>query len=228
MKLLITDLDNVFFTDSGLYDDAMEFLRGAHERLFTVILTNHPLKNTKERIEGQGISEYIDLVISATEYEMPKPDPRIVNVLLALLNNEGKKFEKSDIVFVGERPSLDIKFGNKAGIHTIRMRRGRYSGEEPEYPEEVAKVEVKNLAELASVLGTEMKKEIVEPAKGDLSNDFDSGPEMPAPEATEGIAVSHPVKRRARKKRGAKRTARLKKRVGTPAKKRSIFGFEIN
>lgn len=210
MKILITDLDNILCKEDGrLQEDAADFLRGAHEKMFIIILTNHPLKNTEERAANLKISQYIDLIVSATEYEMPKPDPRMINVLLALLNTEGKKFDKSGIVFVGDRPSLDIKFGNKAGIQTLRMRRGRFFSEEPEYQEEIAKVEVKNLAELASSIGTEMKKEIAKPKK-DLSREFDereAEKPAPAPKASRRRTARKPAKRRARK--SEKKTGRL-------------------
>ncbi len=210
MKILITDLDNILCKEDGrLQEDTLDFLRGAHEKMFIAILTNHPLKNTEERAKALKISQYLDLIVSATDYEMPKPDPRIINVLLALLNTEGKKFDKSGIVFVGDRPSLDIKFGNKAGIQALRMRRGRFSSEEPEYQEEIAKVEVKNLAELAASIGTEMKKEIAKPKK-DLSREFDereAEKAVPAPKAPRRRAPRKPAKRRAKKEE--KKTGRL-------------------
>jgi len=232
MKLLITELDNIFCNENGaLYDDATGFLKAAHEKFFTILLTNHPLKNTQERVRGFGISEYIDLIVSATEYEMPKPDPRMINVLLALLNTEGKKFNKSDIVLVGDRPSLDVKFGNKAGISTIRMRRGKFASEEPEYSDETAKIEVNNLGELGASIGIEIKREIIIEAKPqDLSHEFDIRDEEPRnDDLSQGFPANReipiPAAKRKPRSRKAVRSRPKKRVVRKKVAKKSRFGF---
>jgi len=231
MKILITELDNILCNESGaLYDDAGGFLRAAHDKFFTIILTNHPLRNTQERVRNFGISEYIDLIVSATEYEMPKPDPRMINVLLALLNTDGKKFDKGDIILVGDRPSLDIKFGNKAGIPAIRMRRGKFSAEEPEYADETAKIEVKNLSELATSIGVEIKPEPVPEPPRDLSSNFDAGEEEPRKEQDD-LSRGFPVNReilvpvRTKKPRARKAARKPKRSVKKKQAKKSRFGF---
>ena len=165
MKILITDLENVLTNDAGLESDAMDFLSGAHEKFFIVILTNSPAKDTQERIKSLGIAPHIDFVISAGDYEMEKPDSRMINVLLAILNAETKKFGKSDLILIGDKPDRDIKLANSAGVQSIRVRRGKYSSQEPEYSDEVAKIEVKNLQELIPVLGINSKKEEISPEK---------------------------------------------------------------
>ena len=165
MKILITDIDNVLTNDAGLESDAMDFLTGAHEKFFIVILTNSPAKETQERIKTLGISQHVDFVISAGDYEMAKPDSRMVNVLLAILNAESKKFGKSDLIVIGDKPDRDIKLANTAGVQSIRIRRGKYSSQEPEYSDEVAKIEVKSLSELGPVLGIAAKKEEITPEK---------------------------------------------------------------
>ncbi len=165
MKILVTDLDNIITNEAGLIGDAPEFLSCAHEKFFIVLLTNGPAKDVQERVHSLGLAEYVDFVISAGDYEMPKPDSRIINVLLALLNTEGKKFGKNDIILIGDKPDRDIKLANNAGVQSVRVRRGKYASEEPEYPDEVAKIEVKNLAELSSLLGIDAKKAIPVPER---------------------------------------------------------------
>lgn len=233
MKLLITELDNILCNENGaLYEDAIGFLRAAHEKFFTIILTNHPLRNTQERVRNFGISEYIDLIVSATEYEMPKPDPRMINVLLALLNTEGKKFDKGDIILVGDRPSLDVKFGNKAGISAIRMRRGKFSAEEPEYSDETAKIEVKNLSELAASIEVEIKPEpVTDKPREDLSRSFDVSEEEEPRKEQDDISRGFPVDReilvpmRKKKPRARKAARKPKRSAKKKAAKKSRFGF---
>ena len=165
MKILITDIDNVLTNDAGLESDAMDFLTGAHEKFFIVILTNSPAKDTHERMKTLGIAQHIDFVISAGDYEMAKPDSRMINVLLAILNAETKKFSKSDLIMMGDKPDRDIKLANTAGVQSIRVRRGKFASQEPEYSDEVAKIEVRSLQELAPVLGISVKKEEITPEK---------------------------------------------------------------
>lgn len=165
MKILITDLDNVITSETGLAGDAAEFLSGAHDKYFIVLLTDSPAKDAQERVKSLGISTYIDFVISAGDYEMPKPDSRIINVLLAILNAESKKFGKNDLILLGDKPDRDIKLANNAGVQSIRVRRGKYATDEPEYADEVAKMEVKSLEELYPVLGIEARKEAPAPEK---------------------------------------------------------------
>ncbi|MBU4245827.1 MAG: HAD family hydrolase [Nanoarchaeota archaeon] len=159
MKILITDLENVLTNDAGLESDAMDFLSGAHEKFFIVLLTNLPAKNTQERVKSLGITGVIDFVISAADYEMAKPDSRMINVLLAILNAETKKFGKNDMILIGDKPDRDIKLANNAGVQSIRVRRGKHAAQEPEYADEIAKVEVKSLADLIPILGITIKKE---------------------------------------------------------------------
>jgi|GEM_PF-1527703 len=165
MKILITDLENVLTNDAGLESDAMDFLTGAHEKFFIVILTNRPAKETQDRLKSLGVMQHIDFVISAGDYEMAKPDSRMINVLLAILNAESKKFGKSDLILIGDKPDRDIKLANNAGVQSIRVRRGKYASQEPEYSDEVAKIEVKSLLDLEPVLGISAKKEEVSPEK---------------------------------------------------------------
>ena len=165
MKILVTDLDNIITNDTGLAADAMEFLSGAHEKYFIVLLANSPAKEMQERVKSLGLTEYIDFVISAGDYEMQKPDARIINVLLAILNTESKKFGKTDLIMIGDKPDRDIKLANNAGVQSVRIRRGKYASEEPEYSDEVAKIEVKTLAELMPVLGIDIKKAVPDAEK---------------------------------------------------------------
>lgn len=227
MKILLTDLDNIFCGEGGLYDDALPFLRAAHERFFIILLTNNSFADTKARVSSLGLSEYVDFIISASEYEMPKPDPRMINVLLALLNTEGKKFDKDDIIFLGDRPETDIAFGNKAGLRTIRMLRGKFSAEKPESPEEEVKLEIKGLKEFASMIGVNMREEIPEkvpedapaaegPRHPDLSEEFAGEAEEQVFEEREVFVEPAPA---AVKKPAASRTKRKKTR---PAKKRKV------
>lgn len=159
MKILITDLENVLTNDAGLESDAMDFLTGAHEKFFIVLLTNMSAKSAQDRVKSLGISSFVDFVISASDYEMAKPDSRMINVLLAILNAETKKFGKNDMILIGDKPDRDIKLANTAGVQSIRVRRGKYASDEPEYADEIAKVEVKSLADLMPILGISQKKE---------------------------------------------------------------------
>lgn len=159
MKILITDLENVLTNDAGLENDAMDFLTGAHEKFFIVLLTNLPAKDAQDRVKSLGLSSFIDFVISAGDYEMAKPDSRMINVLLAILNAETKKFGKNDMILIGDKPDRDIKLANEAGVQSIRVRRGKYASDEPEYADEIAKVEVKSLEDLMPILGINLKKE---------------------------------------------------------------------
>jgi FMN phosphatase YigB (HAD superfamily) len=52
------------------------------------------------------------------------------------------------VLIVGDRPMSEIRAGNELGMHTVRIRRGEFSAQEPQAPEEEPDYEVKSISEI--------------------------------------------------------------------------------
>jgi putative hydrolase of the HAD superfamily len=60
-----------------------------------------------------------------------------------------------ETVYVSSNPNKGILYANKAGVTTVRLRRGDFSMEEPESPEAKAKYDIEHLSEIFTVLKTQ-------------------------------------------------------------------------
>jgi len=58
----------------------------------------------------------------------------------------------TEAVFIGNDLETDILSANKAGVTSIRIRRGNSRVDEPESPEVKPKYEISNLSELFEIL----------------------------------------------------------------------------
>ncbi len=152
-RVLIIDLEETVVSDGNPVEDAVKFLEKVRNQFVTVLLSNHTEARIREILSTHLLFPYFDLVVSATDYDMKKPDPRIVGVIRALLHDKlGKDFPHENFWIVGDRPDKDVLLGRKAGIKTIRVRRGRYADMDAEFEEERADYEVSSLTEALEIL----------------------------------------------------------------------------
>ncbi len=151
--VLIIDLEETLVSDGNPVEDAVKFLERVRSQFVTVLLSNHTEARIREILSMHLLFPYFDLVVSATDYDMKKPDPRIIGVIRALLHDRfGKDFPRENFWIVGDRPDKDVLLGRKAGIKTIRVRRGRYADMDAEFEEERADYEVSSLTEALEIL----------------------------------------------------------------------------
>ena len=152
-KVLIVDLEETLVSGNELVDDALKFLEKVRKEYVVVLLSNYTESRIKEILSRHILYPYLDLVVSATDYDMRKPDPRIIGVIRSLLYDKfDRKFDLRNFWIVGDRPDRDIVLGNLAGIKTIRVRRGKYADRDAEFDEEKPKYEVSSLTEAAEIL----------------------------------------------------------------------------
>ncbi len=158
-KVLIVDLEETLVSGNELVEDALKFLEKVRKEYVVVLLSNHTEAKIKEILSSHLLYPYFDLVVSATDYDMRKPDPRIIGVIRTLLYDKfERKFDLRNFWMVGDRPDRDILLGNLAGIKTIRVRRGKYADRDAEFEEEMPKHEVSSLTEAAEILLSTRKK----------------------------------------------------------------------
>lgn len=82
------------------------------------IIANQEL-GTKERLQQQGILQYIDLVIASAEEGVAKPDEKIFKIPL-----ERAACKSDNAIMIGDRIDNDIIPAKKLGFHTIWIKQG--------------------------------------------------------------------------------------------------------
>lgn len=110
------------------------------------IIANQEL-GTKDRLQQQGILQYIDLVIASAEEGIAKPDEKIFKIAL-----QRAACKSDNAIMIGDRIDNDIIPAKKLGFHTIWIKQGfgQYwnittENETPDYT-------VQNLTELCDIL----------------------------------------------------------------------------
>jgi hypothetical protein len=79
------------------------------------VATNKGKNGARMSLEYTGLAEYFGIVITENEVSRLKPDPEPFEKILAFYRKQGYRFEKSDILMIGDSPT-DIEFANNCGI----------------------------------------------------------------------------------------------------------------
>lgn len=129
-----------------LYADAQKCLELLSQKYKIGIIANQS-PGTKERLDGHGILQYIDLVIASAEEGVAKPEPKIFELAL---ERSGCKPENA--VMIGDRIDNDIVPANLLGMNTIWIKQG--FGQYWNVTEEIEQADytVNNLTELGGIL----------------------------------------------------------------------------
>lgn len=132
--------------DEILYPDAAQCLQTLSRKYKIGIIANQEL-GTKDRLQQQGILQYIDLVIASAEEGIAKPDEKIFKIAL-----QRAACKSDNAIMIGDRIDNDIIPAKKLGFHTIWIKQGfgQYwnittENETPDYT-------VQNLTELCDIL----------------------------------------------------------------------------
>ena len=132
--------------DEILYPDAAQCLKTLSQKYKIGIIANQEL-GTKERLQQQGILQYIDLVIASAEEGVAKPDEKIFKIAL-----ERAACKSDNSIMIGDRIDNDIIPAKNLGFHTIWIKQGfgQYWNitKEGETPDCI----VQNLTELCDIL----------------------------------------------------------------------------
>ena len=104
--------------DEILYPDAASCLKTLSRKYKIGIIANQEL-GTKDRLQQQGILQYIDLVIASAEEGIAKPDEKIFKIAL-----QRAACKSDNAIMIGDRIDNDIIPAKKLGFHTIWIKQG--------------------------------------------------------------------------------------------------------
>ena len=128
-----------------LYPDTVKCLQLLEKKYHLGIIANQ-IPGVEKRLEGMGIRQYFDVIVSSAEEGVAKPDPRIFNIALT---RAGCPPEQA--VMIGDRIDNDIVPAKQMGMKTVWIKQGvgKYwhiqgDSETPEY-------EVNSLSELLPI-----------------------------------------------------------------------------
>lgn len=107
---------------SILYEDAYEIIEHLSKKYKIVIVTNGLKEVQNKRIRNSILKPFIELTVISDEIKIMKPDPKIIDHTLQLMNHPNK----DDIIIIGDSLSSDIQCGFNAGIDTIWFNPNNY------------------------------------------------------------------------------------------------------
>lgn len=147
-KGLIKEIVEIFNEHEGklkLYPDAFPVLRELKEKGHTLgIITDGNKERQKRKIELLSIKDFFAEIIYAKEI-MPKPSEK--PFLAAREKYSGKVF-----YYVADNPLIDFQGAKKAGMITIRLKKGEFAGIPSD---KYVDFEIKKLRELFKIIGHE-------------------------------------------------------------------------
>ena len=129
---------------SFLYEDTKNILDYLSKNYKLGIITNGLAEVQHKRIRECEVSHYFDEVIISGEVKIAKPDPKIFEYALNLLNHD----DKSSVLMIGDSLTSDIKGGINASIDTCwcnLFNKVNSTDINPKY-------EINNLLELKNIL----------------------------------------------------------------------------
>lgn len=88
-------------------------------RLYT--LSDELIEIQRRKMEYLKVQKYFVESISSQQAGETKPSQKLFRYALDIIGEQ-----PSDIVMIGDNPSLDIKGGNLIGFHTAWLKRGKY------------------------------------------------------------------------------------------------------
>lgn len=132
--------------DEILYPDAAQCLKTLSRKYKIGIIANQEL-GTKERLQQQGILQYIDLVIASAEEGVAKPDEKIFKIAL-----QRAACKSDNAIMIGDRIDNDIIPAKKLGFHTIWIKQGFGQYWNITKEEETPDYTVCSLSELCDIL----------------------------------------------------------------------------
>ena len=127
--LLAEPAFDVFFAERNrvvMFDDAVQALAFLSARFPVVALSNG-----NADIERIGISQYFQASISAQQFGVAKPDPRIFNAAASAAG-----VEPGQVLHVGDDAALDVLGALNCGMQTVWVNRVDHLWTHPELPHE--------------------------------------------------------------------------------------------
>lgn len=143
-KILSNMYVNFLAEASFIYKETEELLSYLYKKYKIVIITNGLTSVQNKRIKESIIKDYFDAVIISDEIKIAKPDPKIFDYALNVINHTNKE----SVLVIGDSLSSDVKGGINAGIDTCWFNPNNKKNNSSLIP----KYEISTLLELKNIL----------------------------------------------------------------------------
>lgn len=143
-KILSNMYVNFLAEASFIYKETEELLSYLYKKYKIVIITNGLTSVQNKRIKKSIIKDYFDAVIISDEIKIAKPDPKIFDYALNVINHTNKE----SVLMIGDSLSSDVKGGVNAGIDTCWFNPNNKKNNSSLIP----KYEISTLSELKNIL----------------------------------------------------------------------------
>lgn len=143
-KILSNMYVNFLAEASFIYKETEELLSYLYKKYKIVIITNGLTSVQNKRIKESIIKDYFDAVIISDEIKIAKPDPKIFDYALNVINHTNKE----SVLMIGDSLSSDVKGGVNAGIDTCWFNPNNKKNNSSLIP----KYEISTLLELKNIL----------------------------------------------------------------------------
>ena len=100
-----------------------------------------------EKIIRLGLQHFFDVVVISEEAGSEKPDPRIFQRVLNEL-----QIEPEEAAYVGDHLEIDIVGANRAGMISVKIRRGKYKYEKSSDSDMEPRYTIRKLSDLLRIL----------------------------------------------------------------------------
>ena len=106
------------------FDGVEELLSSIQQRVQMGLITNaYDSKEQRARICNAGLDKYFDPILIAGEIGVYKPDPKIFQYALSLLN-----VEAHEALYIGDSLAHDVTAANNAGLNTVFVNQNKHQG----------------------------------------------------------------------------------------------------
>ena len=94
-----------------------------------------------------GIQHLFHFMLTSEEVGAKEMNLELFKTILKQCN-----VESSRVIFVGNRPDMNITYANNAGLVSVRIRRGEHKTQEPRSKAATARYDIRKLSEIFNVL----------------------------------------------------------------------------
>ncbi|MFO8016985.1 MAG: HAD family hydrolase [Candidatus Woesearchaeota archaeon] len=94
-----------------------------------VLLSSGDVKQQKRKLDRLGLRRYFDRIVFDASIGSSNKLPHVKKIIQWL---KKRGINREDMIMVGDRITSEIEAGNRLGLKTVRILKGRYSGLKPE------------------------------------------------------------------------------------------------
>jgi FMN phosphatase YigB (HAD superfamily) len=128
-----------------LFPGTMPLLRHLHRRgvrIFVVSFGEPKIQHAKVRALGLERHPLIERILYADRDKLLTKEAAFRQI------QRHTRLPAEQVLVIGDRPMSEIRAGNELGMHTVRIRRGEFAGQEPQGRDETPDYVVQNISEV--------------------------------------------------------------------------------